>query len=68
MTSGQLILLQNNGERVIYEPVDNVLHVGSLDKAANVCLSGLKSLAFTISIDNSGRVSMATCIVYITDC
>lgn len=55
--SGHLILSRDNGPNVTYEPVDNVLHVGS-EKAANVSLSDLKSVAFTISIDNSGRVSV----------
>lgn len=57
MSLGELILLGKNGETVTYEPVNNILHVGS-EASANVCLSGLKKIAFTILIDNFGRVTI----------
>lgn len=51
--NGQLILC---GEKEkVYEPVNNVLHVGS-QETANVVLNGLKNIALTIAIDNFGRV------------
>lgn len=57
LEKGQLILFSENGENEIHEPVNNVLHVGSSQETANVCVSGLKNIAFTIAIDNFGRVS-----------
>ena len=67
---GKLILLSEDGKEVIYEPINNILHVGS-DKEANVCLNGLKCLAFVITIDNFGRVSiccLARTIVEFVNC
>ncbi len=59
-STGQLILLLDENDankNVIFEPVANILHVGS-ESTANVCLSGLKHTAFTIVIDTYGRVSL----------
>lgn len=55
--SGQLILHNDaDGDDVCFEPTNNTLRIGS-DKTANVCLSGLKDIAFDIAIDSFGRVS-----------
>ncbi|XP_037039684.1 uncharacterized protein LOC119076808 isoform X2 [Bradysia coprophila] len=57
-SSGQLILLVSDepAKEVIYEPVNGTLHVGSDKLKSNVCLEGLRDLAFSIYIDSSGRV------------
>lgn len=56
MSTGELVLLSKGGENKTFEPINNVLHVGS-NVNANVCLEGLKPLGFTIAIDTFGRVS-----------
>lgn len=57
---GQLILLsrESGTNKVIYEPVNNILRVGSEEEKVDVCLSGLKNVAFSIIIDTFGRVSI----------
>lgn len=57
MSTGELVLLSKGGENKTFEPINNVLHVGS-NVNANVCLEGLKPLGFTIAIDTFGRVSI----------
>lgn len=61
---GKLILCTSDGENKEFEPENNALHVGSVE-TANVCLSGLKNLAFTINIDNFGRVTFNETIILI---
>ncbi|KAJ6636851.1 hypothetical protein Bhyg_15446 [Pseudolycoriella hygida] len=53
--NGRLTLLsKTNNKQQIFEPVKNVLNVGS-SLLANACLSGLKSVAFNINVDTFGR-------------